>query len=148
MDFCGPLNSYTFGLCPHPLNFLSEYLSIVRGSLKAETTALHFINDKNDGGDHNITANEDSDGVNGGNEDVNNNSIDGNCGNEGDGKDDNLCNGDRGEDNGTRGNDNGVNALGMVIEVAMMIKAMMMVEMRMIMLDIEMEMVARKRIGW
>lgn len=112
MDICGLLNSYTFGLCPHPLNFLPEYLSIVCRSLKAETTAIHFINDKNDGGDHNITANEDSDSVNGGNEDVNHNSIDGNCGNEGDGKDHNIGNGDGGEDNGTCGHDNGVNALG------------------------------------
>lgn len=47
------------------------------------------ISDKNDGGDHNITANEDTDGVDSGNEGVNNNSIDGDCGDEGDGEDDN-----------------------------------------------------------
>lgn len=50
----GPPNSHTYGLYPHPLYFVPDYLLIVCGPIKAGTTTMHFINDKNCGDDHNI----------------------------------------------------------------------------------------------
>lgn len=104
MDICGPPNSHTFGLCPHSLYFLPEYLPIVCRPLKSRTTIIHFINDKNGRGDNNITTNEDSDSLNGGNA--------GDCSEEGNDVGDNTGDGNRDDDgDGTCGNGNGVDAL-------------------------------------